>query len=77
MIVKCQRSLETTEECAQMLFYNRRRDWECQYPLTPEWDQYFGPTGSQLPEDNKFFAEVRWNDAAPPAFVRKVSWRDW
>lgn len=75
MIVKCQRSLETTSDGPRMLFYNRARDWECFYPLTPEWNQHFGPTTS--PEDNKFFAEVRWNNAAPPTFVRKLPEQHW
>ena len=71
MIVKCQRSLETTENSPQMLFYNRARDWECQYPSTPEWDKRFQDWGP------RFFAEVRWADAAPPEFVRLKPEQHW
>ena len=71
MIVKCQRSLETTEAAPQLLFYNRARDWMLQCDLTADWNKHFGPTTS--PDDNRFFAKVRWLDRSrPPEFVHRL-----
>ena len=76
MIVKCQRSLETTEFVPQLLFYNRARDWMLQCDLTEEWNQLFGKTTS--PDDNRFFAEVRWpTRIEPPQFVRRLPEQHW
>lgn len=76
MIVKCQRSLETTEFVPQLLFYNRARDWMLQCDLTEEWNKYFGPPTS--PDDNRFFAEVRWpTRIEPPQFVRRLPEQGW
>jgi len=76
MIVKCQRSLSTTEDYRQMLFYNCTREWQGKFDLTPEWDRLFGPT--ETFDSNKFYAEVRWRDRTqPPLFVRKVEEQSW
>jgi hypothetical protein len=76
VIVKCQRSLETTEAAPQLLFYNRARDWLLQCDLTDEWNQHFGATTA--PDDNRFFAEVRWpNRRTPPEFVRRLPEQHW
>ncbi len=77
MIVKCQRSLETTEPSGpQILFYNEARDWYLQCPITDEWAKLFGKTLSQ--EDNRFFAEVKWPSRhLPPTFVRKLPEQHW
>lgn len=77
MIAKCQRSLETTElDGPQLLIYNRARDWMWQGAISEEWMALFGPT--LAPHDNRFFAEVRWNDGRePPTFVRKLPEQNW
>ena len=76
MIVKCQRSIVTTEAAPQLLFYNRARDWMLQCDLTEEWNARFGHTIS--PDDNRFFAEVRWPvRAEPPQFVRRLPEQHW
>jgi hypothetical protein len=81
VIVKCQRSITTTEDVPQMLFYNRARDWVWQGDLTAEWDGQFGPSPKTIGEQMKserFFAEVRWRDRhQPPEFVRRVGEQNW
>jgi hypothetical protein len=76
LIAKCQRSLETIEPTGpQLLIYNRTRDWMWQGPITQEWNDLFGPT--LAPHDNRFFAEVRWNDSGPPTIVRRLHEQGW
>ncbi len=77
MIVKCQRSLVTTESTVQLLVYNRTRSRIVQRPMTRLWNTRFGPTGS--PEDNRFFAQVRWDarEGRAPIFVRKLPEQGW
>jgi hypothetical protein len=72
MIVKCQRSLSTTLQYAQMLFYNRARDWMWQGDLTDDWNERFGKENTL--GNAKFFAEVRWQNQkfGPPEFIRRV-----
>lgn len=75
MIVKCQRSIAGNEG-SRMLFYTktRRRLWEG--ASVPEWQAHFGPT--TRPDDNRFFAEVKWPDTTqPPTFVRRLPEQDW
>lgn len=76
MIVKCQRSLETTHPRVQVLFYNRACDWIWQGDLTTEWSVHFGLSDSDA--DNRFFAEVRWRDRhQAPEFVRRLPEQHW
>ena len=81
MIVKCQRSVTTSEAVPQMLFYNRARDWEWQGNLTPEWQEQFGPSPGTLGEmmrSERFFAEVRWRHRhLPPEFVKRLPEQHW
>jgi hypothetical protein len=76
VIVKCQRSIETTEAAPQLLIYNRARDWMLQCDLTEDWNKHFGPTTS--PDDNRFFAEVkRAQRSRAPQFVRRLREQSW
>jgi hypothetical protein len=78
MIVKCQRSLFTSDQRpgSKVLFYteDRRRLWEGDISL--EWAQHFGPSRSA--SDNRFFAEVEWPDSRePPTFIKRLPDQDW
>ena len=76
MLVKVQRSIETTEEGPQMLVYNYRRSKMGQFDLTQEWLDRFGPLDSR--EYWKFFCEVEWSDQRQmPTFVKRVGWCNW
>jgi hypothetical protein len=78
VIAKCQRSLETTEAAPQLLIYNRARDWMWQGDIPPDWNARFGKTTS--PDDNRFFAEVKWGaqyGEGPPMFVRRLPEQHW
>lgn len=78
MIVKCQRSLVTTELSGgpQLLLYDRTYEWIMQCSMPPDWDARFGPTTSL--EDNRFFAEVRWTDRyKAPVFLRRLPEQFW
>lgn len=80
MIVKCQRSLVTTEPDAQLLVYNEDRSRMWRGPINAEWDARFGATTA--PDDNRFFAEVRWLDVwlnmdPPSIFVRRLPEQGW
>jgi len=81
MIVKCQRSLSTTEECALMMFYNKDRTHLAQFDLTADWDRIFGPPPRTLGEQmrtERFFAEVNWPDPQrPPTFVKRLPEQHW
>lgn len=81
MIVKCQRSITTSEDRPQMLFYNRARDWMWQGDLTAEWEEQFGSPPKTLGEmmrSERFFAEVRWRERhQPPEFVRRLPEQNW
>jgi hypothetical protein len=75
MIVKCQRSIASN--CGPLLlFYNRARGWYLQCELTKDWNERFGKTLS--PEDNRFFAEVTWQDRGrPPIFKHTAPEQGW
>lgn len=76
MLVKVQRSIETSEECPQMLVYNYRRSKMGQFDLTQEWLDRFGSLDSR--EYWKFFCEVDWGDQRQmPRFVKRVGWCNW
>jgi hypothetical protein len=75
MIVKCQRSLATTEDTPRMLFYDRTRAHLGEFALTEEWNAHFGATTA--PQDNRFFADVEWRDHRPPRFIRRVREQGW
>ncbi len=76
MIVKCQRSLGTSNQYAQLLVYNRDRSFMMQCDLTAEWNAQFGPTPS--PDDSRFFAQVLWVDKTEtPVFVQRLPEQGW
>lgn len=76
MIVKCQRSITTTEEQPQMLFYTRDRSTLKQFDLTDAWDKVFQPVGFM--EGHKFFAYVDWPDkSVPPILIEKIGDQNW
>lgn len=72
MVIKCQRSLFTTQEFPRLLLYNRSRTRIIECDITPDWNERFGPSADR-PDDNKFFAIVLWNKRNKmPQFVRKM-----
>lgn len=75
LIVKCQRSVTTTGDVAQMLFYDEDKDRYAQFDLTEEWSKRFD---TRSVESDRFFAEVEWLDtSAPPTFIKKVAEQHW
>lgn len=72
MIVKVQRSITTTCEYQQILFYDEFRTRTMQFDLDTLWDGYF--KRGEL----KFFAEVKWPKLhSLPKLKRKLPDQGW
>jgi hypothetical protein len=74
MIVKCQRSLFSSDERGpKILFYTEDRRWLWEGDMTAEWSQHWASVS-----DNRFFAEVEWRDRRePPTFIKRLPNQDW
>jgi len=73
MIVKCQRSLFTSEGPPRILFYSEDRRCIWEGDMTVEWRQHWASVS-----DNRFFAEVEWPDTRePPILIKRLPDQDW